>query len=127
MRPFRGLEVWQKAHALTMGVYRETRSFPRAEEFGLMSQMRRAATAIPSNIAEGCGQVSQLEFARYLQIAIGSSNELDYQILLSTDLGYLSPEAHRQLEQGVVAVRQMLSRLVATVRSSGRFKGRRHS
>lgn len=122
MRAFRGLEVWQKAHKLTLEVYRETASFPRSEEFGLRIQIRRAAMAIPSNIAEGCGQASQLEFARYLQIAIGSASELDYQILLSKDLGYVGPEAHRQLEQAVIAVRQMLSRLVTTVRNSGRSR-----
>jgi four helix bundle protein len=87
MRDFRTLKVWEKAHALVLSVYRATSSFPRDELFGLTSQMRRSAASIPTNIAEGCGANTDAEFARFCQYAVRSSCELEYQLLLSRDLG----------------------------------------
>lgn len=119
MRDFRGLEVWQKAHKLTLEVYRNTERFPRSEQFGLTAQIRRSSASIPTNIAEGCGRRSQAEFAHFLQVAIGSASELDYHLLLSVDLGLLSSGVYHSLNQDVVSVRQMLTRLAGTVRRSG--------
>ncbi|HEX9680129.1 MAG TPA: four helix bundle protein [Anaerolineales bacterium] len=118
MRDYRGLEVWEKAHRLTVQIYRSTETFPKAEQFGLTSQIRRSSSAIPTNIAEGCGRRSQAELAQFLHVAIGSANELEYQLLLSEELGYLNSAAHTALEKDVASVRQMLSKLVAAVRGS---------
>jgi four helix bundle protein len=124
MRSFRGLEVWQRAHRLTMQAYRETERFPRSERYGLASQVRRASAAIPTKIAEGCGR-SQQEFAHFLQIAMGSATELEYELFLSAELGYLEPAVHSTLEGDVVAVRQMLSRLASAARQSPRPRAKR--
>jgi four helix bundle protein len=80
---FRNLVVWQKSHELVLDVYRISRDFPREELFGLTSQIRRCAVSIPLNMAEGCGRGSDPDFARFLVIAMGSSSELEYQLLLS--------------------------------------------
>ena len=118
MRDYRGLEVWQKAHRMTVQVYHATEGFPKAEQFGLTSQIRRASASIPTNIAEGCGRWSQADLAQFLHIAIGSSNELEYQLFLSLELGYMDSLTHDALGKDVASVRQMLSRLATTVRRS---------
>jgi len=112
MRDFRELKVWEKAHRLTLEVYRETKSFPKEETYGLTSQARRAAASIATNIAEGAGKNSRLEFARFLQMATGSASELEYQILLARDLGYLAPEIHESLLVQVVETKKMLTGFV---------------
>lgn len=109
MRDFRELKVWHKAHALTLDVYRATKLFPREELYSLTNQIRRAAVSIGANIAEGAGKNSRLEFARYLQIALGSASELEYHLLLSRDLGYLASEIHEELSQQAVETKKMLS------------------
>jgi|SRR5579864_4154096 len=87
MKDFRDLKVWEKAHQLTLAIYRLTATFPREERFGLTSQVRRCSASIGANIAEGCGKRGNAEFQRFLQIASGSASELDYHLLLSHDLG----------------------------------------
>jgi four helix bundle protein len=87
MRDFRKLMVWQKAHQLTLGIYELTANFPRDEVYGLTSQVRRAAASIPANVAEGCGRDGDTELARFLRIAMGSANELEYHLILARDLG----------------------------------------
>ena len=89
MKNFRDLKVWGKAHALTLACYGATRSLPKEELFGLTSQIRRAGASIPANIAEGCGRRGNSELHRFLQMSMGSANELEYHLLLSKDLGYL--------------------------------------
>ncbi|WP_092769607.1 four helix bundle protein [Hymenobacter actinosclerus] len=86
MLDYRSLQIWQRSHQLTLQLYGLTKNFPREELFGLVSQMRRAAASIPTNIAEGCGRNSDAELARFLTIASGSASELDYQLLLSHEL-----------------------------------------
>lgn len=88
MRDFQQLEFWQRSHRLTLQVYHLTKSFPKEEVYGLASQMRRSASSIPTNIAEGCGRHST-ELKRFLIIAAGSTSELQYQFILSKDLGYI--------------------------------------
>jgi hypothetical protein len=78
VKGFRDLKVWEKAHQLTLQVYKATASFPKEEMFGLTSQIRRAAASIPANIAEGCGRSGDAELGRFLQIAMGSASELEY-------------------------------------------------
>lgn len=83
MRDFRRLHVWQRAHQLTLAVYRLTESFPKDELYGFTSQMRRVATSIPTSIAEGCGRNSTFDFARFLQMSMSSAKGLEYQLLLA--------------------------------------------
>ena len=109
MRDFRELLVWQKAHALTLDVYRATKSFPREELYGLTRQIRRAAVSIGANIAEGAGKNSRAEFGRFLQIASGSASELEYHLLLSCDLEYLASEKCLSLSKQVVETKKMLA------------------
>lgn len=118
MQDFRKLLVWQKAHRVTLDVYKITKDFPGDELYGLTSQMRRAAASIGANISEGCGKESRLDFARYLQNAAGSSSELEYHVLLARDLGYLSPEGAGLLTSKVSEVKRMLSGLMQRLRKS---------
>ena len=112
MKDFRSLEVWRKAHRLTLAVYAATRSFPAEERYGLTSQLRRTAVSIPSNIAEGCGRGSDADFGRFVQIALGSASELEYQVLLSYDLGMLTQAEFDSLASAVIEVKRMLTSLV---------------
>ena len=106
MKDFRTLIVWQKAHELTLGVYAATKQFPKDELFGMTSQMRRSSSSIPTNIAEGCGRGSNADFQRFLQMAFGSASELDYQLILSSDLKDLSREDHEQLGKLLLEVKK---------------------
>ncbi len=99
------------AHALTLAVYSMTSDFPIEERFGLVRQLRRSAAAIPANITEGLGKSSDREKARYADIALGSSYELDYHLLLSRDLQYLEDEDYSELLAIVTSVKKMLHRL----------------
>ena len=118
MQDYRRLKVWQKAHELALAVYEATARFPREEVYALTSQIRRAAASVPSNIVEGCGRSSNAELMRFLYIALGSANEVEYQLLLARDLGFLQPEAHDRLSADAVEVKRMLSALIVKLRSS---------
>ena len=117
IKDFKDLKVWVKAHELTLATYRATRLFPREETYGLVSQLRRAASSIAGNIAEGCGRRSDREFVRFLQIARGSASELEYHILLARDLEYMQPADFAGLQSRLVELQRMLTALVRTVRS----------
>jgi four helix bundle protein len=116
MQDFRKLKVWEKSHRLTLGVYASSKGFPREEMFGLTSQMRRAAASIGMNIAEGCCRKGDAEMARFLQIAMGSASELEYQLLLAHDLQSLLGPDCQTLTGQVVEVKKMLSSLMQKVR-----------
>jgi len=118
MKDFRTLEVWQEAHQVTLAAYKITKQFPVDERFGLTSQIRRAASSVPANIAEGCGRRGDAEFHRFLQIAMGSASELEYHLLLSRDLEYLKTADHAQLTSALTRVKKMLSSLIRTVDES---------
>jgi four helix bundle protein len=96
----------------------KTKSFPKEERYGLTSQMRRAASSIGANIAEGCGRQGEAELGRFLQIAVGSASELQYHILLARDLAYLLPSDYERLTAEVTGVKKMLSSLVQKVRAA---------
>ncbi|MBK5965625.1 four helix bundle protein [Thiocystis minor] len=113
MRDYRKLSVWTSAHLLALSVYDATKGFPADERFGLSAQMRRAAVSIPSNIAEGCGRGTDADFARFVRIAVGSANELEYQCLLSRDLHYLSQDQAQVLMVRCSEVRRMLAGLLS--------------
>jgi len=116
MRDFRDYKVWQLAHQLTLEVYAATRAFPKDELYGLTNQIRRACASIPINIAEGCGKDGDAEFNRFLQIAMGSSSELDYELNLANDLKYLSDEDYQRFNTKLTEVRKMLNGLIQRVR-----------
>jgi four helix bundle protein len=116
MKDFRELKVWAKAHELTLAIYRITQDFPGTEKYGLVSQMRRSSSSIPTNIAEGCGRASDAELVRFFHIATGSSNELQYQLLLSHDLGFIDVAPYRDLEEKTMEVRRMLVAYIAKIK-----------
>jgi four helix bundle protein len=97
MKDFRQLSVWQKSHELTLAIYELTRSFPREEMYGLTTQIRRACSSIPANIAEGCGKDGDAELARFCLIARGSASELKYHLLLARDLKLIKPDDYEKL------------------------------
>lgn len=118
LKDFRDLKVWEKAHALTLEIYRVTTSFPVDERFGLTSQLRRAASSISANLAEGCGRGSDADFARFLQIAMGSACETEYHLLLAHDLGYLDPNAHEKLAIDTREVKRMTSAFLKKLKAN---------
>ncbi len=97
MQDFRHLKVWEKAHSLTLDVYESSKPFPREEIFGLTSQMRRCSASIGANIAEGTCRKGDIEFGRFLQIAMGSASELEYHLLLAKDLDLLKDADYERL------------------------------
>lgn len=116
MKNFKDLFVWKKAHELVLFLYRLTSRFPKVEQYNLTSQIRRSATSIPTNIAEGCGKSGQADFARFLQISIGSSQEVEYLALLCYELGYIKQDQYTQLDGQINEVKAMLISLVTKVR-----------
>ena len=118
MQNYKDLKVWEKAHQFTLAVYETTRSFPKEEIYGLTGQLRRAASSIPSNIAEGCGKNTQLELAHYLNISLGSSNEAEYYLMLSKDLKYLNDTIFTVLFNSINEIKAMLIALIAKVRTT---------
>ncbi|MEO0562920.1 MAG: four helix bundle protein [Chloroflexota bacterium] len=117
MRDFRQLSVWEKSHQLALTIYRVTESFPADERFGLTSQLSRAAASIPTNIAEGCGRHTDRELAQFMQIAMGSASEVEYQILLAHDLSYITNETYTQLNRHTIEVKKMLASFLKRLRS----------
>ena len=108
MQDYHRLVVWQKAHDLTINIQRATRSFQRAGCIGLRTQLVRAAEAIPTNIVEGCFAASPKEFARFLDISIKSTGEVEYQLHLARDYGAMSVDRHTLLTTATIEVRRML-------------------
>jgi four helix bundle protein len=118
MQSFRSLRVWERSHQLTLDIYSHSKVFPRDEMYALTSQMRRASASIGMNIAEGCCRKGSAEMARFLQIAMGSAGELEYQLLLAHDLEYLRNPGYEQLVAQVVEVKRMLTSLMQKVRAA---------
>ena len=112
MGDFKRLLVWRRSHAVALAVYRLTATFPPAERFGLVSQMRRAATSISANIAEGAGRYTLREQARFYQIAKGSAKELECHLVLACDLGFLSADATTDASRDLIQVQRMLSAII---------------
>ncbi len=117
MKDFRKIKVWQKAHELALAAYRATSVFPREEMYGLISQIRRAAASIPTNIAEGCGRGSDKELSWFCQVAMGSASELEYHFLLSKDLEFFDDVQYKKLSEQVIEVKKMLSSFIVALRS----------
>jgi len=117
MQNFRNPKVWEKSHNVVLNVYSVTKNFPKEEIFGLTSQIRSCAVSVPSNIAEGCCRGSESDFKRFLQIAIGSASELEYQLLLSKELGYIQKEEYIQIDIKVKEVKKMLAALIKKLKA----------
>jgi four helix bundle protein len=117
MKSFRELEVWQKAHALVLDIYRITESFPERERFGITSQLRRAAASIPANIAEDFGRRSTRELWQFLAIGNGSLEETRYFLVLARDLHFLTAERFQSSDQQCNSAGQMLGALARSPRN----------
>jgi four helix bundle protein len=117
MRDYKKLEVWKKAHELTLFVYKTMLPyFPKSEQFDLVSQTKRAAYSIPMNIVEGSGRFTEKDFAHFLDIALGSAHELEYDCLLSKDLGYIDEIIYQNINQQINEVKAMLIGLIKALR-----------
>ncbi|HYL11841.1 MAG TPA: four helix bundle protein [Terriglobales bacterium] len=112
MKDYRDLRVWDKAHRLTLAIYKLTAAFPRYQLYGLTSQIRRCSASIGANIAEGCGKRGNNEFQRYLQIASGSASELDYHLLLARGLEFLPDAEYQGAARELLELRRMLTSLL---------------
>lgn len=115
MRDFRQLKVWERAHQLTLEIYRVTAGFPREELFGVTSQMRRCSASVAANIAEGCGRTGNADLYRFLNISAGSAVELEYFLLLVRDLSFIPPNTYSNLHRQVSEVQKMLASLQRSV------------
>lgn len=115
MQHFRNLKIWQRSHKLVLDLYRDTTGFPKDERFGLISQLRRSATSVPTNIAEGAKRSGPRDFARFLNIAEGSLSETEYLVVLSSDLGYLPTARAEKLFGEISEVARMLNSLRAKI------------
>jgi four helix bundle protein len=123
-RDYKKIIAWERGHELTLSVYRETKSFPAEERFGLISQLRRAAYGLPSNIAEGSGRDSKRDYLRFLFIAAGSLRETEYFLLLARDLGYINAPQFAECTEQVNASFAALHGLINAVRKEVEFLGR---
>ncbi len=117
LKNYKELNVWQKAYQLCLEIYKVTKGFPKEERYGLISQIRRAAVSVSSNIAEGYGRKTTQEYIQALYIAYGSNCELETQILLSSDLGYIKTESLDGLLKGIGDVERMLKGLIKSLES----------
>jgi four helix bundle protein len=117
VQDFRKLKVWDKAHTLTLDVYKTSKSFPRDEICGLTSQIRRASVSIGANIAEGTCRRGDVDFARFLQMAAGSASEVEYDLLLARDLNLLEASDYQRLSEEAVEVKRMLASLMQKLRA----------
>jgi four helix bundle protein len=115
VRDVRKYKVFQLSDRLVLDIYKATTRFPKSEAFGLTGQMRRAAASIPMNLAEGAARSGAKEFARFINIAIGSCEEVRYQLHLSHKLGYVSEDVKSRLDSDYEQVKKMLSKLLSAV------------
>lgn len=116
IRNFTDLIVWQEGHKLVLLIYKITKSFPTDERFGLVSQLRRAAISVTSNIAEGFGRVSYREKNQFYSIALGSVCEIRNQIIIAHDIGYMTEEKLKLLDNRVLVVNKLLNGLIKSSR-----------
>jgi four helix bundle protein len=117
LKNYQDLKVWQKAYQLCITIYKITKHFPKEEMYGLTSQIRRSAVSVPSNIAEGYGRKTTQEYMQSLYIAHGSHCELETQIMLSKDLGYIKSDDFQKLQQDIGEVERMLKALIKSLQN----------
>ncbi len=116
MRDFHKYKVWMKGHEFALDIYKVSKLFPKEELFGPTSQIRRAATSIPINVAEGCGRRTDAEFAYFLDVAAGSASEVEEELLLTFDLDMLGQDDYQRLDEDVKQIKAMLGALIDTLR-----------
>jgi four helix bundle protein len=121
MHVFKELKVWQKSRVLVREVYILTKEFPKAELYGITSQIRRSVISIPSNIAEGAGRNTSKEFLRYLDISLGSSYELETQLILSSDLNFLKIEQYEKLIADLSEIQKMIIGLMQSLKKKSAY------
>ena len=112
MKDFHNLKVWDKAHKFVLSIYSATGKFLKEEIYGLISQLRRAVVSIPTNIVEGSSMGSDKDFARFIQISIGSASETEYLLILCHDLKYLNDNEFEKLHNEVINIRKMMINLI---------------
>lgn len=125
MQHYRKLAVWNKAHAMVLDVYAVTRPFPASERYGLQSQIRKSASSIATNLAEGCGRNTAGAFAAFVEISFASANETKYQLLLSRDIGFISEESYTHIVRAVNEIQRMLAALHKTLQARAARQRRR--
>lgn len=108
--------MWEIAHKFAIDIYKTTKGFPEDEKYGLISQIRRSASSIPTNIVEGCGQLDNGNLIRFLGIAKGSAFEVEYQLLLSKDLNYIDKKKYDELNEKIQKIISMLTNLIKSLR-----------
>ena len=119
MKDFKELEIWKRSHKLTLEIYRATQNFPKEEVYGLTSQIRRAVSSIPTNIAEGCGRRTNAELTNFLNIASGSASEVEYEILLAKEVGYITAEQYDAWTKEIGEIRSMLAAYMKRLKTKG--------
>lgn len=112
MRNYKELKIWQHSHQFVLDIYKATEKFPKTEVYGLTSQIRRAAISISSNIVEGCGRKTNPDFLKFLQISISSAYEVEYHLLLSKDLNFLSADQFTKLSADLESIIKMISSFI---------------
>lgn len=117
VKSYKDLTVWQKAFELSLKTYKTTNSFPKEELYGITSQIRRAAIAIPSNIAEGCARQGTKEYIHFLNIAYASAAELETQILIAKEIGILSFEDFNKINMLLIEIMKMLKTLMLRLKA----------
>ncbi|WP_147678640.1 four helix bundle protein [Algibacter pacificus] len=108
MRDFKKYDIWKLSHVFTLKIYELTKSFPKEEIYGMISQIRRASSSIPTNISEGCGRDTDAEFNRFLTIALGSASEVEYLILLSKDLNFINENSFLELDKDINTIKRKI-------------------
>ncbi len=116
MHRFKDLEIWKMSRFFCSNVYKITSSYPETEKFGIVSQLRRASVSVPSNIAEGCSRKSNKDFSRFLEIAIGSLYEIETQLLISDDLGFVQKEELNLLLSDLNSIIKMTSKFKSSLK-----------
>lgn len=109
MRDFKTLDIWKRGISLSKMIYVLSREFPAEEKFGLQSQIRRAATSIPINIAEGCGRDSLKDFTHFIHIAEGSASELECELIIAVELGFITDYQATPLIEEISQIRKMMN------------------
>lgn len=118
MRNFRQYEVWKNAISFTTEIYKLTTTFPTSEKFGLVNQLHRATVSIASNIVEGASRTSEKDFAHFLEISLGSSFEVETQLLISRNLNYISEDEYLAVIKNVTVLQKQLNQFINKIRKS---------
>ncbi len=116
MHRFKDLEIWKKSRLFCSSVYEITSKFPESEKFGLTNQLRRASVSIPSNIAEGSSRNSNKDFSRFLQITLGSAYEIETQLLIASDIKFITKEELDKLMNELNSIIKMTSKFKSTLK-----------